>query len=42
MSPGRQLLLAPHTGMAVLWVGEGAAPAGLVSLLATHSAGVRL
>jgi hypothetical protein len=38
-SPGRQLLLAPHTGMALLWVGEGAAPAGLVSLLSTHSAG---
>ncbi len=41
-SPGRQLLLVPHTGMALLWVGEGAAPAGLISLLATHSAGVGL
>jgi len=38
-SPGRHLLLIPHTGMALLWVGEGAAPAGLVSLLSTHSAG---
>lgn len=41
-SAGRQLLLAPHTGIALLWVGEGDAPAGLVSLLATHSAGVGL
>jgi CubicO group peptidase (beta-lactamase class C family) len=41
-SPGRQLLLAPHAGIAVLWVGEGAAPAGLDSLLPTHSAGVGL
>jgi hypothetical protein len=41
-SPGRQLLLAPHADMVVLWIGEGDAPSGLVSLLPTHSAGAGL
>ncbi len=41
-SSGRQLLLVPRTGTALLWVGAGAAPAGLVSLLSTHSAGAGL
>jgi Beta-lactamase len=32
-SDGRVLMAAPGTGLALLWVGEGAAPAGLVDLM---------
>jgi len=32
-SAGRLLLIAPHSGAALLWVGEGAAPAGIERLL---------